>query len=102
MMIEWFDKGVVGMKIWDKKTLKIPAKEAYGERDPKNTQEVPKAQLGEFEKAGIKLEVWEVLPTAYGPLTITKVTKDTITVDMNHFLAGEDLVFEVEMVSFSN
>jgi FKBP-type peptidyl-prolyl cis-trans isomerase 2 len=45
------------MKIGDKKTLKIPAKEAYGERDPKNTQEVPKAQLGEFEKAGIKLEV---------------------------------------------
>jgi FKBP-type peptidyl-prolyl cis-trans isomerase 2 len=100
MMIEGFDRWVQGMKVWEKKTIKISPQDGYGERDPKNTQEVPKAQLEEFEKAGIKLEVWEVLPTAYGPLTIVKVTKDMVTVDMNHFLAGEYLLFEVEILEF--
>jgi len=39
------------MKIGEKKTLEIPAKLAYGEYDPENTQEVPKSQLYDFEKA---------------------------------------------------
>ena len=30
-MIAWFDAGVVGMKVWEKKTLTIAPKDAYGE-----------------------------------------------------------------------
>jgi FKBP-type peptidyl-prolyl cis-trans isomerase 2 len=100
MMIEGFDRWVQGMKVWEKKTIKISPQDGYGERDPSNTNEVPKSELIDFVKAGIKLEVWEVLPTAYGPLRIVKVTKDTVIVDMNHFLAGESLLFEVEILEF--
>ena len=32
------------------------------------------------------------------PVTITEVTADTVTLDANHVLAGQDLVFEVELV----
>jgi FKBP-type peptidyl-prolyl cis-trans isomerase 2 len=45
------------MKIGEKKILKIPVKEAYGEYDAKKVEEVPKINLSEFEKAGFKLEV---------------------------------------------
>jgi len=38
----------------------------------------------------------------YGPLKITEVHDDYIVVDANHFLAGKDLVFEVEIVEFMN
>lgn len=102
MMIAWFDAGVVGMKIGEKKTLEIPAKLAYGEYDPENTQEVPKSQLYDFEKAWYAIEVGTTLPTMYGPLKITEVHDDYIVVDANHFLAGKDLVFEVEIVEFMN
>ena len=30
-MIPWFDAGVMGMKLWETKTITIPAAEAYGE-----------------------------------------------------------------------
>lgn len=102
LMIPWFDKGVVGMKIGDKKTLKISADEGYGQYDPKNIQEVKKSDLKQFEDAGYKLEVGTKLPTMYGEFTITEVGTDSVKIDLNHFLAGKDLVFEVEMVDFKN
>jgi peptidylprolyl isomerase len=90
------------MKIGEKKTLNIAARDAYGEYDPKNLQDVPREQLADFEKNGIKLEVGAKIPTMMGPLEIKKVTKDTITLDVNHFLAGKDLIFDIELVGFSN
>jgi FKBP-type peptidyl-prolyl cis-trans isomerase 2 len=33
---------------------------------------------------------------------IKEVSKDSVKVDVNHFLAGKDLLFEVEMVDFKN
>lgn len=102
MMIKGFDNGVVGMKIGDKKTLKISADDGYGQYDPKNIQEVKKAELKQFEDAGYKLEVGTKLPTMYGEFTITEVGTDTVKIDLNHFLAGKDLIFEVEMVDFKN
>lgn len=101
-MIAGFDAWVVGMKIGEKKTLNIAKADAYGEYDPKNLQDVPREQLADFEKNGIKLEVGAKIPTMMGPLEIKKVTKDTITLDVNHFLAGKDLIFDIELVGFSN
>lgn len=102
MMIPWFDAGVVGMKIGEKKTLNLAAKDAYGEYDEKNIQEVKKSDLSDFEKAGYKLEVGTKLPTAYGEFEIKEVGTDTVKIDLNHFLAGKDLIFEVEIVDFKN
>ncbi|EKD65882.1 MAG: hypothetical protein ACD_49C00077G0010 [uncultured bacterium (gcode 4)] len=42
-MIKWFDAGVVGMKLWEKKTLTIAPADAYGEKTI--TQEVPLSNL---------------------------------------------------------
>lgn len=102
MMIAWFDAWVVGMKIWEKKTLNLKASEAYGEYDEKNIQEVAKTELKQFEDAWYKLEVWTKLPTMYWEFEIKEVTKDTVKIDLNHMLAWKDLIFEVEMVEFKN
>gem|GEM_PF-3460231 len=39
------------MKILDKKTINLEAKDAYGEYDEKNIQEIPKKDLAQFEEA---------------------------------------------------
>jgi len=101
-MIPWFDVGVIWMKIWDKKTLNLKAKDAYGEYDKKNIQEVKKSDLKQFEDAWYKLEVWTKLPTVYWEFPIVEVWSDTVKIDLNHFLAWKDLIFEVEMVEFKN
>jgi len=102
LMIQWFDKWVLWMKIWDKKILKIKAKDWYWEYDPKNIQEVKKSELKQFEDAWYKLEVWTKLPTMYWEFEIKEVTKDSVKIDLNHFLAWKDLIFEVEILEFKN
>jgi len=47
----------MGMKPGEKKTLNLKVTDAYGPRDDANIQEVPKADLKDFEDNGFKLEV---------------------------------------------
>lgn len=101
-VVPWFDTGVMGMKPGEKKTLNLKTDDAYGPRDDANIQEVPKADLKDFEDNGFKLEVWVKLPTMYGEFEIVEVKKDTVKIDLNHPLAGKELKFEVEMVEFKN
>lgn len=102
LMIKWFDTWVVGMKIWDKKTLKLTPAEAYWEYDKKNIQEVDRSQLKQLEDQWFEVKVWAKVPTSYWEFPITKVTSDKVTIDFNSPLAWKNLTFEVEMVSFSN
>ncbi|MDD2871489.1 MAG: peptidylprolyl isomerase [Candidatus Gracilibacteria bacterium] len=97
-MIKGFDNAVVGMKIGDKKSLKLAPSEAYGEYDKNNKQIIEKAQLQSFVDAGIKLEVGAVLPTQVGNLSIIAVDDKTVTVDGNHPMAGKTLNFDIELV----
>ena len=75
-MISWFDKAVVGMKVWDKKTVTLAPKDAYGEYDSTKTQIVPKASLQSFANAWFKLVKWEKIPTQIWELTIIDSTDE--------------------------
>lgn len=102
MMIPWFDNWVIWMKILDKKTINLEAKDAYGEYDEKNIQEIPKKDLAQFEEAWIKLEKWTKLPTQYWEFTIKDVVWENVIVDVNHALAWKKLTFDIEMVWFDD
>ncbi|HNJ57655.1 MAG TPA: FKBP-type peptidyl-prolyl cis-trans isomerase, partial [Chitinophagaceae bacterium] len=43
MVIPGFDNGVTGMSVGEKKTINIPAAEAYGESNPDMIMDFPKA-----------------------------------------------------------
>ena len=75
-MIAGFDSGVVGMKLWEIKTLIIPPEEAYGVYDESRKQVVRKKDLVSFVAAGYSLEVGEKIPTQYGELEIVEVIED--------------------------
>lgn len=98
MMIKWFDSAVVWMKIWDKKSITLEPKDAYGEIDDTKKQVIPKKDLASFEEAWIKLEVWSVLPTQYWEFKIVEVTDTEVTIDVNHALAGKTLNFDIEII----
>jgi FKBP-type peptidyl-prolyl cis-trans isomerase 2 len=98
-MIKGFDAGVVGMKVGDKKTLQIPPDEAYGQRDDEAVIEFP----AENVPSDMQLEpgMQLTLRNQYGqpvPVVVMEVRADVILMDANHMLAGEELVFEVELV----
>jgi len=98
MMIPWFDAWVVWMKIWEKKKLTLSPIEAYWEKDEKNKQVIPKADLKSFTDAWIKLEVWVKLPTQMWELEIIETTDDSVTIDANHPMAWKTLIFDIEII----
>ncbi|MBS1626399.1 MAG: peptidylprolyl isomerase [Bacteroidetes bacterium] len=100
MMIAGFDKGVVGMSIGEKKTIQIPAAEAYGEANEEMIFDFPKERF----PADMTPEVGMQLSMNNGqggiiPVTIIEVKEDVVVLDANHHLAGKDLIFDIEMVA---
>lgn len=99
-VIPGFEKAVLGMKVGEKKTVTIPANEAYGPRRDDLVIEVPRDKL----PADLTPEVGQLLETTRpdGGKTIVVITNvsdnNTVTIDANHPLAGKDLTFEIELV----
>jgi len=99
MVIKGFDDGVTGMKVGDKKTINIPAESAYGEKNPDMLIEYPKSQFPE----NIELQVGTdlMMSSASGQqfqVKIADIKDDVVILDANHPLAGEELIFDIELV----
>lgn len=98
-MIAGFDAGVMGMTIGEKKTLNIDPANGYGHRNPEAIIDFPKSNIpeGMSIEIGMKLN----LQNEYGqpvPVEVIEIKEEAIVMDANHFLAGKDLVFDVELV----
>jgi peptidylprolyl isomerase len=99
MMIAGFDAAMSGMKVGDKKTVTIAAKDGYGETDESAIIEFPKENV----PADMKLEIGQQLTLSNEqgqpfPVVVIELREDIIILDANHFLAGKELVFDIELV----
>lgn len=99
MVIKGFDDGVTGMTVGDKKTINIPADEAYGPKNPEMIIDMPKDR---FPK-DMEIEVGMPLSMSDGQgqqfqVVVAEVQEEVIILDANHPLAGEDLIFDLELV----
>ncbi|GGE43119.1 FKBP-type peptidyl-prolyl cis-trans isomerase [Psychroflexus planctonicus] len=99
MLIPGFENAVVDMKVNEKKTVNIPVAEAYGEKVDELFQKVEKAQLPEEIKPEVGMGLVAQNPDGTErQLRVAEVQDDHIVVDANHPLAGQDLVFDLEVV----
>lgn len=98
-VIAGFEKGVLGMNIGDKKTIRIPSNEAYGEYDDALVIQMPREELPALNyELGTEL----VMQQASGrsiPVIVIDTNDEAIVLDANHPLAGEALTFELELVA---
>ncbi|WP_445680398.1 FKBP-type peptidyl-prolyl cis-trans isomerase [Radicibacter daui] len=99
-VIPGFDAAVTGMAVGEKKTVTIPADEAYGEHNEAMVQVVPRDQLPDDMpvEEGMQVQA-ETEDGQLMVLTIIEFDDETVTMDANHPLAGEDLTFALEIVS---
>jgi peptidylprolyl isomerase len=99
MVIPGFDNGVLDMQKGDKKTIEIPVDKAYGPRDESLIIEFPNDRLPADLKPeeGMQLQLSNQDGQAY-PVVVKSVGDKSLTLDANHPLAGEDLVFDIELV----
>lgn len=97
-LIVGLENQLEGKEQGDKFTTRIPAAEAYGEYDERLILDVPRDQFDSDLKIEIGMQFQgqsELGPTI---VTVKKVTDNVITVDANHELAGQDLIFDIEVV----
>ena len=98
-MIKGFDAAMPGMNVGEKKTINIAAADAYGEKSEDAIIEFPKENV----PPDMKLEPGMPLTLSDQngqpvPVVVVEVKDDSIILDANHFLAGKELVFDIELV----
>ena len=98
-IIPGFDKAVEGMKLNEEKKVTLKTEDAYGKRDETAIREFPKNSLPENFKPekGVMIKLQDQTGRAM-PGTVTDITENSITVDLNHPLAGKDLTFDIKVI----
>jgi len=98
-VIPGFDKAVLGMKLHEKKEFTIPPEEGYGLRNETWFRKVPPSFFPDnvTPRLNMTISLQDERGTPYLG-TITEITEDSLTLDLNHPLAGKQLTFKVEIV----
>jgi len=91
-MIAWFDNAVIWMKVWQTKTITIPAEQAYWQRDENKLIKVPISQIPNAEQFKVGMTIYA---SNWQSFKVYSVTKNEITMDANHELAGKTLIFDI-------
>lgn len=97
-VIPGFDNAVKEMELGEKRTIHIPAAQAYGEYREDMVLQIPCSELPNWQQLPVGQQV--MLQTSRGPMQckVAKIENETAYFDLNHELAGKDLNFDLELV----
>ena len=98
-LIPGFEKGLIDMKVNEKKTITIAKDQAYGEINKDLIQEVKKTELPQDMTPEVGMGLVSKTPDGQEMnLLVIEVKEESIVIDGNHPLAGKDLIFDLEVV----
>ena len=101
-LIPGFENAIIDMKLNDKKTVEITKEDAYGDILEELFHQVPKDQLPQDMEPEVGMGLASKGPDGVEhQFRVMEVKEDHIIVDGNHPLAGQDLVFELEVVGIN-
>ncbi len=102
MVIPGFDTGVTGMVVGEKKSIVIPADQAYGSKMEERIVEFPRSQFPPdlIPEIGIQLTMSGGGGQQF-QVRIVEIKEEMVTLDANHPLAGEALHFDLELVAIT-
>lgn len=95
-LIKGFESALIDMIKGEKKTVEIEHTDAYGPSNPQMIVEIPKTNVPPDVQVGQMLQG----NSPQGPVNVKVVgiNEETVTLDGNHPLAGQKLIFDIEVV----
>ncbi len=102
-IIPGIENAVEGMNVGESKSVKVPPAQAYGQRREELVEKVGRDKFPKDiePKVGQKFEI----PQQQGQpmvVRVVDVSEQTVTLDGNHPLAGEDLTFDLELLEITS
>ena len=96
------EEALIGMAVGDKKTITIKTVDAFGEYDAEQVSAVPRDQFPDDIDPQVG-DTFELVNDDGEGMVVTVIDVDgkEVTLDANHPLAGEDLIFELEVVEIN-
>ncbi|WP_218170340.1 FKBP-type peptidyl-prolyl cis-trans isomerase [Pseudomonas gingeri] len=96
-LLPGFEAALFGFKAGDKRSLTIPAENAFGQPNPQNVQIIPRSQFQGMELSEGLLVIFNDAANTELPGVVKAFDDVEVTVDFNHPLAGKTLTFDVEI-----
>lgn len=101
-VLQGFEDAVLGMEVGEKKTIRLEPSQGYGEYSKNLVETIPRSSIPNNERLTEDTMLLVSLPDGSKmPASITAITEETVTLDMNHPLAGEVLHFEIKVVGIN-
>ena len=96
-----FAKALKLLKAGERKKIFLPANDAYGLYDPKLQVDAPRAKLlnGKALKLGDEITGSVNGESHVRTFRVISANSKKVTLDANHPLAGQDLIFDVEVTA---
>ena len=99
MLIKGFDQAVMGMKAGDAVSVIIEPEQGYGLRNEEMVVDIPVETIPDdlplTEGVQVQLQDPDGRPM---PATVAEIGEKNVRMDLNHFLAGKTLEFDIAVV----
>ena len=94
-IIPGLEKALEGRKAGETLVVKVAAADGYGEHDPAKQAVIPRGQIQGVGELAVGMQLSARGEHSEQVVTVIQVDEDTVTIDANHPLAGENLNFDV-------
>lgn len=97
-IVPGLENALEGKAAGDKINVIVNPEEGYGEYDAELVQQLPREMFTGVDTIEVGMEFHAQTEHGMQILAVTHIEDDTITVDSNHLLAGQNLHFDVEVI----
>ena len=102
-MLPGIEENIIGMKKGDEKQIIVPPEKGFGFPKEKYIKEFKKSEMP--EKVINRGDVYQYKDEKSGKTvhgTVTKIKRETVVIDFNHFAAGKTLIFNIKIEDVKN
>ena len=101
-VISGFEEALFEMAEGEEKTITLPPEKAYGDYNKNLIQDVSKENMAENVNLKVGEKLYAVDSNGFQKeATIVSLNNNTITIDLNHPLAGKTLNFKIKIIEIN-